>query len=132
MSKPLALVVEDEYDIAIIFAKALQAAGFETQIIRSGDTALKWLSSKTPDLVVLDLQLPDVPGTEVLQHIRANPRLAEVHVIIATAYPHMAETFQDEVDWMFFKPVSFNQLRELAARLGPSISSDQEHSQTAD
>lgn len=117
MNRPLALVVEDEYDVSIIFAKALQAAGFETQIIRSGDLALTWLSSMTPDVVVLDLNLPNVPGTDILRYIRADTRLADIKVIVATAYPRLAEGLRDEADWILTKPVSFGQLRDLAAYL---------------
>lgn len=119
MNKPLALVVEDEYDISIIFAKALQSAGFETQIIRSGDAALLWLSSMTPDVVVLDLNLPRVPGTEILHAIRADPRLINTKVVVATAYPRLAESLRDEADCILAKPVSFGQLRDLVIRLKP-------------
>lgn len=116
MGKPIALIVEDEKDISVIFAKALHAAGFETEVAHSGDVAITWLSSNTPDVVVLDLHMPRVAGTDVLQHIRNEPRLAGVNVIIATAYPHMAESLHEVADWIFFKPVSFSQLRDLAAR----------------
>jgi DNA-binding response OmpR family regulator len=122
MGKPLALVVEDEKDISVIFAKALHAAGFKTEIVHTGDAAITWLSSNTPDVVVLDLHMPRVAGTDVLQHIRSEPRLANVNVIIATAYPHMAESLHDAADWIFFKPVSFAQLRDLAARFSPEKS----------
>jgi len=118
MAKPFALVVEDEYDLSIIFAKALQAAGFETHIIRSGDKALNWLRSMTPELVLLDLNLPRVPGTEILKVIRSDDRLVEVCVIIATAYPHLADNVRSEADWILLKPVNFGQLRDLAKRIG--------------
>jgi DNA-binding response OmpR family regulator len=117
MNKPLALVVEDEYDVSIIFAKALQAAGFDTKIMRSGDTALTWLASMTPDIVILDLNLPRVPGTEILHAIRTDARLSNTKVIVATAYPRLAESLQDDADWILAKPVSFGQLRDLAAHL---------------
>ena len=117
MNKPLALVVEDEYDVSIIFAKALQAAGFDTKVVRSGDTALTWLSSMTPDIVILDLNLPRVPGTEILQAIRADGRLVKTKVIVATAYSRLAESLRDDADWILSKPVSFGQLRDLAAHL---------------
>ena len=125
MGKPIALVVEDEYDISLIFAKALHAAGFEVEITHAGDEALTWLSSNVPDVVVLDLQMPQVAGTEVLEHIRSEPRLENVCVIIATAYPHMAEGLLEEADWVFFKPVSFTQLRDMAARLAGGVSADE-------
>jgi DNA-binding response OmpR family regulator len=131
MSSPLALIVEDEHDISIIFAKALEAAGFETAIVHAGDVALKWLSSTTPDVVVLDLNLPQVPGTEILRHIRADVRLTNTKVIIATAYPRMAESVYNEADCVLSKPVSFSQLRDLAARFGLSALSDKQREQTA-
>jgi CheY-like chemotaxis protein len=119
MNNPFALIVEDNKDLADIFATALQTAGFETQIAEAGDIALTQLTSITPDLVVLDLNLPRVPGREVLHHIRANPRLENVQVIIATAYPRMAENLQKEADLILLKPVSFIQLRDLAMRFSP-------------
>jgi DNA-binding response OmpR family regulator len=120
MDKPIALVVEDEYDISLIFARALQSAGYETEIVRSGDTALTWLRAATPDLVILDLQLPRVPGTQILHYIRTDPRLADIRVIVATAHPNLAATLQDRTDWVLIKPVNFGQLRNLAKRFSPS------------
>ena len=117
MNKPLALIVEDDHDLADIFAQALQAAGFETQIVRSGDTAVMWLSSTLPDVVVLDLHLPRIAGTEILSQIRADPRLAGTRVIVATADDRKAEVLREEADLVLVKPVSFSQLRDLAWRL---------------
>jgi DNA-binding response OmpR family regulator len=124
MGKPLALIVEDEFDISIVFSRALQAAGFETEVIRSGDAAIEWLSSSKPDIVILDLNLPRVSGPEVLQHIRADERLAKTPVIIATAYARLAEGIHDQADQVLFRPVSFAQLRDLSARLVGSAPPD--------
>lgn len=118
MDNLFALIVEDDQDLAIIFATALQEAGFETQIIRSGDTALMWLSSIVPEIVVLDLHLPRVSGTDILHQIRADERLTDTKVIIATADSRMAESLQDKADLILLKPIGFSQLRDLATRLG--------------
>ena len=118
MKKPFALIVEDERDISLIFAKALTAAGFETHAVHSGTAALAWLADNKPSIVVLDLQMPKMGGIDILQHIRSESRLADVQVIIATAHPHMVEGLHEKADWVFFKPVSFSQLRDMAARLG--------------
>lgn len=117
MSDPLALIIEDDYDASFIFAEALQAAGFKTEIARSGDAALAWLDAAKPDVVVLDLHLPHVAGTDILRQIRADARLAETHVIVATADPRLADTLQDEAELVLIKPISFSQLRDLSARL---------------
>jgi hypothetical protein len=64
------------------------------------------------------LELPRVPGMEILRRIRADARLAGTKVIIATAYPDLAAGLEEKADLVLFKPVSFIQLRDLATRLG--------------
>ena len=118
LDRPLALIVEDHEDAAIIFANALRGSGFEIQIVRNGDTALTWLTETTPAVVILDLHLPRVSGAEILRRIRADARLAGIYVIVATAYPDLVLELDAKADQTFFKPVSFVQLHELAMRLG--------------
>ena len=120
MENPIALVVEDEKDIARIFAKALRGGGYTTEIVYAGDEAIEWLGTNIPTLVVLDLQMPRVSGAEVLAHIRAQPQLREVVVVIATAYPHIADDLSNQADHVLFKPVSYAELRALAARFDPN------------
>jgi two-component system response regulator len=114
MENPQALIIEDHEDSGIIFANALQEAGFDVEVIRSGDTALTWLAGTTPAAVVLDLELPRVPGAEILRQIRADARLANTHVIIATAFPDIAADLEDEADLVLIKPIGYSQLRDLA------------------
>ena len=120
MTKPLALIVEDERDVALYFSMALQDAGFETEIASSGDAALRLMADIVPQMVILDLYLPRMGGAEVLRRIRADERLAETRVIIASADARAAEFLQGMADLILVKPVSLNQLRDLAARLGLS------------
>jgi two-component system cell cycle response regulator DivK len=118
-SNRYAMIIEDNEDLAIIFAEALQAAGFSTGIIQDGDTALRRLKSSVPSIIILDLHLPHVSGEKILQQIRTDERLAETKVIIATADPRMADMLKDRADLVLLKPISFGQLRDLAARLSP-------------
>jgi two-component system phosphate regulon response regulator PhoB len=113
----LALVIEDNREIGLIFSEAAQEAGYETEIIASGDAALRRLSAVVPALVILDLHLPRVEGTTILDQIRSDPRLKETRVIVATAEARWAEQLHDLADLVLLKPVSFLQLRDLAARL---------------
>lgn len=115
MSNPSAMIIEDDYDLSVIFAEALQAAGFTSEIIRDGNAALERLSTTTPDVVILDLQLPEVSGPEILDHIRIDPRLEKTPVIVATAHPHIAEGLRKQANLVLIKPISFSQLRDLAA-----------------
>ena len=118
--KPLALVIEDDNRQATVFAQALRMADFETEIIRDGREALNRLSEVVPALVVLDLHLPKVSGKDILEQIRSDDRLAKTRVMLATADPLLAESLRAEVDLVLLKPISFNQLRDLASRLRPS------------
>ena len=128
-TRPLALVIEDHEDAAVIFANALRGTGFEIEIVRSGDTALTRLAETTPAVVILDLHLPQVSGAEILRHIRADARLAGAYVIVATAYPDMAATLDSKADQTFFKPVSYVQLHDLAMQLGAKYAGGAERSE---
>lgn len=119
MFKHLALIIEDDDKLANIFSLALDAADFKTDVARDGDTALAKLATTTPDLVVLDLHLPQVSGEDILKRIRTDERMANTKVIIATADALMAENLRRKADLVLLKPVSVNQLTQLALRLRP-------------
>ncbi|CAG0931141.1 Transcriptional regulatory protein WalR [Thermoflexales bacterium] len=117
MSTPQALVIEDDRDLSLIFSQAVRAAGFEVEAVSTNHEALTRLADFTPQLVTLDLHLQQAKGVEILYYIRAEPRLAQTNVILTTADSALAETLQDQVDYILIKPISFTQLRDLAARL---------------
>ena len=117
MNAPLALVIEDDVDLSLIFSEALQAAQFEVEIISDGGQASTRLKDVLPVVVVLDLHLPNLSGEALLTQIRADARLAAARVIIATADPVMGEALAGSADLVLIKPISFTQLRDLALRL---------------
>lgn len=118
MSEPeLALIVEDDEDLSFIFAEALRAAGFQPEIVRDGQVALDSLANLTPSVVVLDLHLPHVAGTDILKYIRSAERLQKVRVVVATADARMAEQADRQADFVLIKPISFSLLRDLSSRL---------------
>jgi CheY-like chemotaxis protein len=125
VKRPLALIVEDSQDLADISAEAAREAGFETEIIETGDRALDRLAVVVPALVILDIHLPHVEGPAILDRIRGDPRLAQTRVIVTTADSRRAETVRDKADLVLLKPIGYQQLRDLAARLGPGQSSNQ-------
>jgi len=79
------LVVEDEPDISALVAYQLAHAGFQVRTASTGREALRALDTETPDLVVLDLMLPEVSGTEILRAMRAGKETRDVPVIVLTA-----------------------------------------------
>lgn len=83
---PLVLIVDDEPDLVAPLEYALQREGFETRT--AGDAAGAFAAvaeDPKPDLVLLDLMLPDLPGTEIFRRLRANPDTARIPVIMVTA-----------------------------------------------
>jgi len=64
------LIVEDEQSIANLISTILSTNGYDTILVRSGEEALTMISSHCPDLVVLDLGLPDMDGVEVIRSVR--------------------------------------------------------------
>ena len=114
---PLAVIIEDDPDAVAIFSAALEAADFEVEVVMSGDKALERLTVTDPTVVVLDMHLPRVAGPDILRYIRADERLADTQVIIATADPSMSDAFQEDATLVLLKPISFSQLRDLAKRL---------------
>jgi two-component system OmpR family response regulator len=124
MVNPFALIVEDETDIADFLAEALRHAGFETETLGDGRAALARLAEVTPDIVVLDLNLPFVSGEAVLRHIRADARLARTQVVVTTGEAQIADKIQDSADLVLLKPISYSQLHDLALRLRSLIARD--------
>ena len=122
VKNPLAFIIEDNESVAEVFQVALERAQFEIELIQDGRTALDRLAIATPALILLDLHLPYVSGEEILRYIRAEQRLTETRVILATADLLKAKSLEDEADFVLVKPFGFIQLHELAKQLRLSLS----------
>ena len=85
---PVVLVVDDEPGLLRLFSGLAERQGCETLTARGGVAALDLLDETTPDVIVLDLAMPDVSGFDVLRHIRQTPRLDHMKVMILTARPN--------------------------------------------
>ena len=116
-NKPLALIIEDDPKQATIFAETLQLADFEISIANTGDVATHMLSQLSPVLIILDLHLPRVSGTDILTKIRSDERLTDAKIILATADELLAESLASQADFVLLKPISFNHLRELIVQI---------------
>ena len=82
---PRILVVDDEPDLVELVRFNLSQAGFTVDTASSGRQALERLRRSPPDLVVLDLMLPDVSGNDIARQLRADPALAELPILMLTA-----------------------------------------------
>jgi two-component system phosphate regulon response regulator PhoB len=129
------LIVDDERDLVRLLEFNLQQAGFETAVAYGGEGALHKIRQRVPDLVVLDLMLPDLSGTEVCRQIMASPRTRHVPVLMLTARTDEVDRvvgFEVGADDFVTKPFS---VRELVLRVrailrrGAAAEADQEREQ---
>jgi DNA-binding response OmpR family regulator len=105
------LVVEDQERIARFVERGLRAAGFAVDVVADGASALRALRANAPDLVVLDLGLPDIDGLEVLATMRAEGQ--KVPVIVLTARDEVEDKvlgFEGGADDYVTKPFAFEEL----------------------
>jgi DNA-binding response OmpR family regulator len=105
------LLVEDEEKVARFIERGLKAELYAVDVAKDGVNALYCLNSNTYDLAILDLNLPDMPGQEVLTHIRKSKR--PIPVLILTARDSLADkvdNFQRGADDYLTKPFSFTEL----------------------
>lgn len=82
---PMIAVLDDEADILELLKVNLQKAGFRFQGFQEADGLFRYLERDKPDLILLDLMLPDTDGLEVCRHIRKSENLAGIPIIMLTA-----------------------------------------------
>ena len=112
------LVVEDERDIAALVAYHLTREGYRVRTVGTGPDALDGIRSERPDLVVLDLMLPDFSGYEILEEMRRQPSMEDVPVVVLTARREEADRIKGlelGADDYLTKPFS---PQELVLRIG--------------
>ena len=107
------VVVEDEPDTAEMFAEMMQINGHHVLKSYGGAQAIYLITREKPDLVLLDIMMPDLSGLEVLRFMRRDPRLVHIPVVIVSA-----KSMPDDVqmgleagaDLYLTKPVSYYDL----------------------
>jgi two-component system alkaline phosphatase synthesis response regulator PhoP len=119
---PRVLVVEDEQDIAGLIKHTLERSGdMQAVIAGRGDVALRSVAEHAPDLVILDLNLPVVSGTEICRILRANAATSHIPIIMLTARTEESDRVAGldlGADDYVTKPFS---IRELAARVRAAL-----------
>jgi DNA-binding response OmpR family regulator len=111
------LIVEDDPDIAQLVARSLDKAGYATDRVTSGRDALRAIAERMPDLMVLDLMLPQLDGLEVCRLLRADTATLAMPIIMLTARAEESERIvglELGADDYLAKPFSPN---ELVARV---------------
>ena len=79
------IVVEDEPDAAELFAEMMRVSGFRVFKTYSSTPAISLIANEKPDVVILDIMMPDISGLEVLRFMRRDPQLKDTPVIVVSA-----------------------------------------------
>ena len=122
------LVVEDEPEILEPLAHSLQKAGFKVLQAEDGLTACRLIGSECPDLVLLDIMLPDLDGWEVCRLLRQHPdpAVADTPVMMLTALNAAEDKYRGlEIGADLFLPKPYS-IREVILHAGKLISSRRE------
>ncbi len=113
------VVVEDETDAAEMFAEMMRVSGFRVLKSYSSTPAISMITTEQPDIVILDVMMPDVSGLEVLKYMRREPTLAHIPVIVVSAksMPGDIQTGLDAGAAVYLtKPVGFLDLKQAVEK----------------
>jgi len=125
MSKPVVLAVDDEPHILFILSQVLNSKGCEVLTADCGEDAIKAAIKEMPDLIILDVMMPDISGYEVCQHLKSNQTTKEIPIVILTAEQneeHKESMFRMGIADYISKPFSPNGLSSKIDEILNSIS----------
>jgi two-component system, OmpR family, phosphate regulon response regulator PhoB len=120
------IAVEDEPDLQLVLDYNLTQAGHQVTVFGSGREALLAIRAKPPDLVLLDLMLPDIGGAELCRELKRHPATRQIAIVMLTAKGEEVDRvvgFELGVDDYITKPFS---IRELVLRISAVLRRGQE------
>lgn len=119
MEPKTVLIVEDEEDAAELFAEMMRVSGFRVLKTIKSAPAISIMLAEKPDLVLLDIMMPEVSGLDILRQMRRDPALAGIPVIVVTAKSmptDIKNSMEAGASTYLTKPVGFLELKEAVER----------------
>jgi two-component system phosphate regulon response regulator PhoB len=116
------VVIEDEPDAAEMFGEMMRVNGFRVVKSYASGPAIEIIERETPDIVILDVMMPEVSGIEILKIMRAKPGLAEIPVIVVSAKSMPADIktgLEAGASVYLTKPVGFLDLKQAVEQILP-------------
>lgn len=122
------LVVEDNVDAREMLSVILAAEGFSIITAEVGQQALNLLNRPPPDLVITDIQMPNVDGIEMIQRMREHDEWRKIPVVVMTAFPgkHTRDAINAGANGSTGKPIQVDSLLKLVRQLlqQPSVGAE--------
>jgi DNA-binding response OmpR family regulator len=125
MEQKTVLIIEDEEDAAELFAEMMRVSGFRVIKTSHSAPAIAMMTVDKPDLVLLDIMMPEVSGLDILRQMRREPYLANIPVIVVTAKGMPADIkngMEAGANTYLTKPVGFQELKEAVERTLGAVS----------
>ncbi len=113
------LIIEDEEDAAELFAEMMRVSGFRVLKISNSAPALTTMAAEKPDVLILDIMMPEISGLEILRQMRRDPELANIPVVVVSAKSMPADIkngMEAGASTYLTKPVGFLDLKEAVER----------------
>ncbi len=119
VSQRTVIIVEDEPDAAELFAEMMRVSGFQVFKASASTPAMSMIAQQKPDVVILDIMMPDISGLEILHYMRRETDLAQIPVVVVSA-KSMPSDVRDGLDAgasiYLTKPVGFIDLKNAVER----------------
>jgi CheY-like chemotaxis protein len=113
------LIIEDEEAAAELFAEMMRVSGFRVLKMTNSAPAMDRMTADRPDVVILDIMMPDTSGLDILHQMRRDPQLAGVPVVVVSAKSMPADIkngMEAGASTYLTKPVGFLDLKEAVER----------------
>jgi len=120
MDQKTVLIIEDEEDAAELFAEMMRVSGFRVLKTSKSAPAIAMMTSDKPDVVLLDIMMPEISGLDILRQMRRDPNLANIPVVMVTAKSMPADIkngMEAGASTYLTKPVGFMELKEAVERI---------------
>ena len=113
------LIIEDEEDAAELFAEMMRVSGFHVEKTSSSTPAISMMIANRPDVVILDIMMPEISGMDILRQMRSDPELSSIPVVVVSAKSMPADIkngMEAGASTYITKPVGFLELKEAVER----------------
>lgn len=125
MTQKTVLIIEDEEDAAEMFAEMMRVSGYRVQKTSKSKPAISMMTEAKPDLVLLDIMMPEITGLDILRQMRRDTNLSDIPVIVLTAKSMPADIkigMEAGASIYLTKPVGFQELKDAVERaLGSTV-----------
>ncbi len=113
------LVVEDNSDLSLLFKLVLESAGYQVDTVEDGRDALTQLAKIRPQLVVMDIMMPEINGLQVSRQIKDKPDYQSLPILLVSAVDRLQEEqfSQSKADAIIYKPFDIEQLIDKVSEL---------------